>query len=78
MEVPLITVSMSTMIFFVATYSIGVFITIIHPLRKRLISLVSVNDIDYDRDTYRRVSQKWTFWGIMELGPLIALLILSL
>ena len=63
----------------VAMYSILVFVFIIHPIRSSLIKLVSVEtSVGQPGEKYRKISIRWVVFGIMELGPLILVLVLSL
>lgn len=70
-------IALSYAIWWVTIYSILTFIFIIHPIRTSLIKLTANAD-SFDSKKYRTLSGIWVIFGIMELGPLILVLLLSL
>jgi hypothetical protein len=70
-------IGLSYAIWWVSAYSILTFILIIHPLRSALIRLTADPD-NFSVKKYRSLSGIWVMFGIMELGPLILALLLSL
>ncbi len=70
-------IALSYAIWWVSIYSILTFIFIIHPIRSSLIRLTA-NSGNFNEKKYRSLSGIWVMFGIMELGPLILVLLLSL
>lgn len=60
----------------VAVYSSMMFIFIIHPMRATLARLAA--DEPFDGEKYRKLSGMWVMFGIVELGPLVLVILLSL
>jgi hypothetical protein len=79
MYLPTSTIRLSYAVLYVALYSALIFIFIVHPLRITLMKLVNgKSKEEFDEKKYKKLSVMWLLLGIMELGPLILILLLSL
>ncbi len=70
------TLGLAAAILSISIYSTLMFIFIIHPIRSALIKLAGATE--FDEKKYNKLSGMWVLFGIMELGPLILILLLSL
>jgi len=75
-----IPISINIIVAALCFFGLLIFFLIVHPIRMKLyyIATHGYHTGEFDKEEYFRLSNKWTIYGILELGPLISALILSL